>query len=106
MRTKWITLVGLLALLSLIALVVIRSGVISFHEASTTKERPFDLRTFTALPYTNFVVEPEERKQKTGVTLYDEARSYPGLNLYSNHYSKISHKLTNPLKHCIRPVLQ
>jgi hypothetical protein len=87
-RKKWITALGLLAIPAAILVGLFRLGVISISTPATDENPPVDLTTLTALPYTNFVVEQEERKQKTGVMLYDEALAYPGVNLYCNHFNK------------------
>jgi hypothetical protein len=85
---KWIALVGLLALPVLAVLVMFRLGVISFGTSSSDEEAPVDLEALAALPYANFVAEPEERKKAVGVTFHDESLAHPGINLYCNHYGK------------------
>jgi hypothetical protein len=76
--------VSVLALLILLGVALWRLGVDSL-DTSSSDEEPVDLEALAALPYTNFVVESEERKKKVGVTLYDEAQAYPGVSLYCNH---------------------
>lgn len=89
-RKKWIALVGVLVLPVLIVLAMVRMGAVSLNTSSSDDETPVDLRSLAALPYTNYVVEAEERKEKAGVMLYDEALAYDGVNLYCNHYEKTS----------------
>lgn len=85
-KKKWLILFVLLAVPVAVVFALFRSGFVSLNTSSGDGDKTVDPRILTSLPYTSHVVEPEARKAKSGVTYYDERSSYPGFNLYCNHY--------------------
>jgi hypothetical protein len=70
----------LVALAALILLVFMRTG--------DPRKPAVNLRALQALPYISHVEEPESRKTKVDVQIFDPDRAHPGVNLYCNHYEQ------------------
>jgi hypothetical protein len=79
-----VILTGAIVLLVLVGVVVWRTGPVGFGPPPDDGEA--NLRALAALPYTNVVVESDERKQKTGVVLHNDTLAWAGVNLYCNHF--------------------
>jgi hypothetical protein len=70
------------AIAAILAVIII--GLMTRIETTRNDSSKPDISKLVSLPYVDFVTEPEARKKKVGVQLYDEELACPGLNLYWN----------------------